>query len=258
MTQLGQGVEQDIQGSSENAKAEVMTAVDQQKASVSSQIAQQRNQVEDEGNFAIAKIGIEHIVTIQLIELQLFAARLKVHSDAQKSLQKIDDAEEENLQKIDETFDDTKEKYKEAAEKVGNEAVEKGAQITEDSTSFLGEGIDKFLDTVNTGVRGGDGDYHQYARDLGEEYKKSFHTSAEFQGKELDKEKDVFNTELRETMDIYREQTKCLREKSLKNLNDIGKIAKETAKEVKEKLIKNGEDALRNTVEMLDEQEDSF
>ncbi|MEH2069097.1 MAG: DUF4157 domain-containing protein [Nostoc sp.] len=253
ITQLGQGIEARIQGSTENAKTSVMAAVEQQKATVTAEIDQQRQQVQSEAQAIIAQIQTQYQAAAATTSQTTATERQKVTTEYTTSLQKVDESENNQLAKIEEFYTQAREKYRAAGVKVGDEAIAFGeqkataweSQITGKDDSFLkGPLTDNRLKARAKAAREV---AKQYKDGLVKEGNKQADAVAQGKPKDIEGIHNIANQS--------RQQLQTLQQQTLSNLNSVEQQVLSQLAEAQTQLTQTANQTLQSTLQSLDQQQ---
>ncbi len=253
ITQLGQGIEARIQGSTENAKASVMAAVEQQKASVTAQIAQQREQVQSEAQAIIAQIQTQYQTAAAATSQTAATERQKVATEYTTSVQKVDESESNQLAKIEEFYTQAKEKYRAAGVKVGDEAIAFGEQkATEWEAQITGQD-DNFWDGPLTDNRLKA--RAKAAREVAQQYKEGLVEEGNKQADAVEQGKPKDIEAIHNVANQSRQQLQTLQQQTLDNLNSVEQQVLTQLTEAQTQLTQTANQTLQSTLQTLDQQQ---
>ncbi|MBD2514354.1 DUF4157 domain-containing protein [Nostoc sp. FACHB-973] len=253
ITQLGQGIEARIQGSTENAKASVMAAVEQQKATVTAQIAQQREQVQSEGQAIIAQIQAQYQAAAATTSSTTATERQKVATEYTTSLQKVDESESSQLAKIEEFYTQAKEKYRAAGTKVGDEAIAFGEQKATEWEAQLTGKDDNFWDGPLTDNRLKA--RAKAAREVAQQYKNGLVDEGNKQADSVDQGKPKDIEGIHNIANESRQQLQTLQQQTLDNLNSVEQQVLSQLADAQTQLTQTANQTLQSTLQTLDQQQ---
>jgi hypothetical protein len=253
ITQLGQGVGERIQGSTENAKASTMAAVEQQKAVISTQIAQQREQAQTEAQETIAQIKAQKQTASLAIVMTTVVSNLKIRVEHAASRKKIDDSKQKQLSRLDEFYKQTKDKFRAAGTKVGDEAVAFGDKKAAEWKSQIKHKDDSFwkgpLSDNRLRARA------KAAKEVAKQYKKGLIEEANKQADKVDEGKSKDREAISNLASKHREQLESLQKQSLENLNALRQQALSQGEEAETQLTQTANQTLQTTLNSLNQQE---
>ncbi|MBD2681002.1 MULTISPECIES: DUF4157 domain-containing protein [Nostoc] len=253
ITQLGQGIEARIQGSTENAKASVMAAVEQQKATVTAQIAQQREQVQSEAQAIIAQIQTQYQAAAATTSQTAAAERQKVAAEYTTSVQKVDETESNQLAKIEEFYTQAKEKYRAAGVKVGDEAIAFGEQKAAEWEAQITGKDDNFWDGPLTDNRLKA--RAKAARDVAQQYKDGLVEEGNKQADAVEQGKPKDIEGIHNVANQSRQQLQTLQQQSLDNLNSVEQQVLTQLADAQTQLTQTANQTLQSTLQTLDQQQ---
>jgi len=253
ITQLGQGIEARIQGSTENAKASVMAAVEQQKATVTAQISQQREQVQSEAQAIIAQIQTQYQAAAATTSQTAATERQKVAAEYTTSVQKVDETESNQLAKIEEFYTQAKEKYRAAGVKVGDEAIAFGEQkATEWEAQITGQD-DNFWDGPLTDNRLKA--RAKAAREVAQQYKEGLVAEGNKQADAVEQGKPKDIEGIHNVANQSRQQLQTLQQQTLDNLNSVEQQVLTQLADAQTQLTQTANQTLQSTLQTLDQQQ---
>ncbi|BAY79285.1 AAA ATPase (plasmid) [Nostoc linckia NIES-25] len=253
ITQLGQGIEARIQGSTENAKASVMAAVEQQKATVTAQIAQQREQVQSQAQATIAQIQTQYQAAAATTSQTTAAERQKVAAEYTTSVQKVDETESNQLAKIEEFYTQAKEKYRAAGVKVGDEAIAFGEQKAAEWEAQITGKDDSFWDGPLTDNRLKA--RAKAAREVAKQYKDGLVAEGNKQADAVEQGKPKDIEGIHNVANQSRQQLQTLQQQTLDNLNSVEQQVLTQLADAQTQLTQTANQTLQSTLQTLDQQQ---
>ncbi|WP_445633475.1 hypothetical protein NSTC745_05139 [Nostoc sp. DSM 114161] len=253
ITQLGQGIEARIQGSTENAKAAVMAAVEQQKATVTAQIAQQRQQVQSQAQATIAQIQTQYQAAAATTSQTVAAERQKVAAEYTTSVQKVDETESNQLAKIEEFYTQAKEKYRAAGVKVGDEAIAFGEQKAAEWEAQITGKDDNFWDGPLTDNRLKA--RAKAAREVAKQYKEGLVAEGNKQADAVEQGKPKDIEGIHNIANQSRQQLQTLQQQTLDNLNSVEQQVLTQLADAQTQLTQTANQTLQSTLQTLDQQQ---